>query len=100
MSKKFLRVYKEIDVKTIKPNLLVYGDVSGVCENCHKVDIKLDLTHCPGCQTEFKFIAFRNIMVHFPKVQKLFSERPQVMIIDFDDYRRNLGAMKAQEFLK
>ena len=100
MSRKFLRVYKEIDVKMIKPNLLVYGDTSGVCENCSKMDLKLEVTHCPACQAEFKFIAFRNIAVHFPKVQKLFAERPQVAIIDFDDYKRNLGAMKAQEFLR
>ena len=100
MSKKFLRVYKEIDVKAIKANLLIYGDVSGVCDNCSKMDLKLDLTHCPSCQAEFKFIAFRHISSHFPKVQKLFFERPHVAIIDFDDYKRHLGALKAQEFLK
>jgi len=35
-----------------------------------------------------------------PKIYKIFEERPHIKIIDFDDYNRNIGALKAQEFLK
>jgi hypothetical protein len=80
--------------------LMVYGDISAACENCHTIDLKLDMTHCPQCKTEFKFISFRNIKTHLPKVQRLFDERRAVKIVDFDDYKRNIGALKAEEFLK
>ncbi len=80
--------------------MLIYGDLSAACANCKKMEIKLDQTRCPSCQTEFKYIAFRNIRNHIPKMQKLLAHRSQMLIIDLDDYNRNMGALKAKEFLK
>ena len=100
MSEKFIRVYKKFDVREIKSHLLIYGDLSASCAGCNKMDFKLETTHCPECHAEFKYISFRNIKTHFPKIQKLTSERPDLIIIDYDDYIRSVGAMKAQEFLK
>ena len=96
---KLIRVYQKLDVQTIKSCLLIYGDLGGSCASCNKMDIKLDATHCPACGAEFKYISFRNIKVHMPKVQKLLAER-QLIIIDFEDYSRQMGAMKAHDFLK
>jgi len=31
---------------------------------------------------------------------KLLEERPDMKIIDYEDYKRNLDAIKAEEFLK
>ena len=100
MAERFLRVYKKLDVGQIKPNLLIYGDLTGSCANCEMMDVKLEMTHCPKCRTEFTHISFRNIAAHFPKIQKIISDRPQLIIVDFEDYRRGLGQAKAQEFLK
>ena len=97
---KLLRVYNLLDVHAIKPNLLIYGDVSGQCGHCDAFDIKFSETKCPKCSADFKYIAFRNIKSHIPKTFKLFEERPQVKIVDFDDYKRNMGASKAEEFFK
>ena len=100
MSEKFLRVYKKFDVGDVKKHLLIYGDLSGTCASCNKIDVKLDAPQCPGCQTEFKYISFRNVRVHLPKMLRLASERPNIMFIDFDDYKMNMGSLKAEEFLK
>ena len=100
MSEKLIRVYRKLNVNDVKAQLLIYGDLSGSCANCNQMDFKLDLTHCPACRAEFKYIAFRNIKAHLPKIQKLLEERPHLLIVDHDDYTRTLGTVKAQEFLK
>lgn len=100
MNKKLVRVYKKLNVNDVKAHLLIYGDISGACANCQRIDLKIDTALCPGCQADFKYIAFRNIKFHLPKIQKLLEERPQLLIVDYEDYARNLGTVKAQEFLK
>ncbi len=100
MTEKFIRVYKKFDVTSIKSHLMIYGDLSAACGKCDQIDLKLEMTQCPSCQTEFQYIAFRNIKTHFPKIQKLSYERPGLIIVDFDDYKRNLGVAKAEEFLR
>ena len=100
MNEKLIRIYQKLDVGQIKPALLIYGDLGGSCAHCNAMDIKLESLKCPSCQTEFKYISFRNIKNHLPKVLKLHAERPQILIIDFEDYTRQMGAMKAHDFLK
>ncbi|HLF18035.1 MAG TPA: hypothetical protein VI749_03960 [Candidatus Omnitrophota bacterium] len=100
MSGKFIRVFKEIDLHAIKKQLLIYGDVSGQCANCDHIDIKLNEPLCPNCKTEFKYVSFRNIRSHWPKLAKLAAEKPSVTVIDFDDYKMNLGKMKAEDLFK
>ena len=97
---KWLRVYKKFDPLSLKSNLLVYGDLTGSCENCSHMDVKLDARNCPSCKTEFRYIAFRNIKSHFPKLDKLMQSSPTVTIVDFDDYKRSAGASKAEAFFK
>ncbi len=99
MSEKFIRVYKKYDVSKIKPHLMIYGDLSASCANCNHMGVKLENVHCPECNTEFKYISFRNIRVHMPKLQKLIEQRP-VAIVDYDDYQKNVGASKAEDFFK
>ena len=100
MNQRFLRVYEKLDVVDIKQHLLIYGDLAANCANCQAIDIKLDALKCPQCGTDFKYIAFRNVKNHLPKLQKLSDERPNLILVDYDDFARNLGVLKAQEFLK
>ncbi len=100
MNTKWIRVYQKFDPKTIKNHLLVYGDLTGTCENCTHMDIKLDVRSCPSCKTEFRYVAFRNIKVHYPKLEKLIHSAPPVVIIDYDDYKRSAGVSKAEEFFR
>ena len=100
MSEHFLRVYKKFDVKNIKSCLLIIGDLSASCASCNEINLKIDVTHCPACQAEFKFVAFRNVRTNFPKIHKILDAHPDWNVVDFDDYQRIIGAMKAGELFK
>ena len=100
MSQKFIRIYRYLDINDIKNHLLIWGDLSAQCLKCNSLGLKLDLTCCPHCQTEFKYVSFRNVRDHLPKLQRISQERPGVIFVDYDDYRKLSGALKAEEFLK
>ncbi|MCA9392651.1 MAG: hypothetical protein KC897_08130 [Candidatus Omnitrophica bacterium] len=100
MAERFIRTYTKLDLSQITPHLLIYGDLSGTCAQCQKIDVKLNDPVCPECKTEFKYIAFRNIKSHMPKLTKLLAQRPSVVIIDHDDYKREKAASQAEDFFK
>ncbi len=99
MADNLIRIYNVMDIKQVKPHLMIYGDLSASCANCNKVDLRLENTNCPECKAEFKYIAFRNPRVHIPKIHKILKEKPHIKIIDFDDFKRSEGASKAQDLL-
>ncbi len=100
MNPKYLRVFKKIDLDEIKGQLLVCGDLSGNCEKCGHIGLKIEVSKCPSCQAEFKYITFRSLHNNHPKIQKLSEMRPSVTIIDYDDYKKLSGSAKAQDFFK
>ena len=95
-----MRVYKKLDFPSVKSHLLVYGALSGSCANCKSMELKLEMTVCPHCHSDFKYISFQNIKDHLPKMLKISHERPDLVFIDYDDFKKTEGALKAQEFLK
>ena len=100
MNLKYLRIFKKVDLDDIQGHLLVCGDLSGNCAKCGEVGIKIETQMCPSCQAEFKYITFRSLKDNFPKIQKISESRPQVVILDYDDYKRLTGSARAQEFFK
>jgi len=100
MNEKYFRIYKKLNFDDVREHLLIYGDLSASCSKCKALDIKLDATQCPSCQTPFKYIAFRNVKQHWPKLSRIMEARPEVFLVDFDDYMRIMGQVKAEEFLK
>lgn len=97
---KFIRVYQNLDINQIKANLLIYGEISGNCAHCQAIDIKLDSPACPQCQTSFKYIAFRHVKSHIAKWPKLMEARPYLVFVDFEDFQKQLGELKARELFK
>jgi len=100
MTQRLIRVYKNLDIQHIKAHLLIWGDLTASCAQCNNLGLKLDTPQCPQCHTEFKYIAFRNIKDHLPKINKLNQERPELILVDYEDFKRLNGVLKAQEFLK
>ncbi len=98
MAKKFIRVYKKIDFQDVREHTLIYGDLSASCSKCNALDIKLTAPICPECRTDFKYIAFRNVTHHLPKMEKMITENPYISLIDFEDYKRGLAEKKSEEF--
>lgn len=100
MNSKFIRIYKKLDLEEIKSCLLICGDLSASCGNCNSLGLKTDASTCPECHAAFKYMAFRNVKDNMPKMLKISDARQDLTFIDFDDYKKMTGAVKAQEFFK
>ena|SRR3989338_2634232 len=100
MNPKFIRVYKKLDIDEIKAHILICGDLSASCGKCNAMSLKFDFVKCPECQTDFKYLAFRNIRENLPKLQKLSDLHKDITFVDFDDFKRISGAVRAEEFFK
>jgi len=99
MSERFIRIYKKFHLDEVKTHLMTYGALSGTCANCKRLDLKIDNLRCPECNTEFKYIAFQNIREHMPKMLRISHERPQIIFVDYDDFKRLEGEEKAKGIL-
>ncbi|MEA3346556.1 MAG: hypothetical protein U9Q21_00510 [Candidatus Auribacterota bacterium] len=100
MSSRFMRVYKKVDIEEIRSHLIICGDLAASCEKCKEMGFKMDVDKCPSCGTEFKYLAFRNIKQNLPKLQKFSETRPDLIIVDFEDFKRIDSARKAQELFE
>ncbi len=97
---RFLRIYKKFYFDEVKSHALLYGALFGSCANCKTMEIKLDLLQCPSCNNAFKYIAFMNPKDHLPKMLRIAQERPEVTFIDYDDFKRIEGELRAKDILK
>ncbi len=96
--KSFIRVWEELDLADVEKHLLVVGDLSSECFCCHKLGIDSGAKACPGCSAIFKYIGFRR-KLQIPYLQKIRAERPRIVIIDFDDFKKSLGKRDARKLL-
>jgi len=88
-----IRVWKEIDISDIGKHLLIAGEVTGDCSNCRELGINYSSAIvCPKCGNEFKYIASR-----FHEIGKIRQKRPDLVFIDFDDYKKAAGKIKAKD---
>lgn len=100
MNPKFIRVYRKVDIDDVKEHLMICGDLSVSCSKCNHMGVKAGMTNCPECQTDFRYIGFRNVKDNMPKILKLNETRQGLTFIDFDDFKKMTGEAKAQEFFK
>ena len=88
----FVRVWKEFDIQDVSQYLLVVGDVAGDCSKCRELGIDYsNAKFCPKCGTTFKYIASRT-----SEIKRITRKRPDLIFIDFQDYKKALGKIKAQ----
>ncbi len=99
MTKQLIRVYHHLDFDEVKAHTLEYGVLSGICSKCKNLDIKLDMQSCPKCGTHFKYIAFQNVKEHLPKILRIQEQRSDVRLIDYQDYKRIEGELRARSIL-
>lgn len=99
MAKQMIRVYQHLEFDVVRDHTLEYGALSGVCSKCKHLNIKIDVTQCPSCQTSFNYIAFQNIKEHLPKVLKMLQEHRDVVFIDYQDFKRIEGEIRARNIL-
>ena len=100
MNSQFIRVYQKLDIDQIKDHLLIIGDLTGSCGKCKALNLKIEELKCPECSADFKYLTFRNIKNHLPKIQRIAQERPGIVFVDYEDYHRISGAQNAYKFLR
>ncbi len=92
---KLIRVWKELSAEDISKHLLIVGASAGDCSNCKELGISYATAKsCPNCKTQFKYICSRA-----GEIKKIKQKRPDLIFIDFEDYKKSTGFSKAQELL-
>lgn len=87
-----LRAWKEFNIDDISRHLLIVGALTADCSHCRELGINYSIaTSCPKCGTEFKYIASRN-----KETRKIHEKRPDLIFIEFEDYKRVTGFIKAK----
>jgi hypothetical protein len=100
MDKKLIRTWIDIDIDDCADHLLVVGDLLASCAKCSALDLKTDAKSCPKCETVFKYIAFRNPEENIRKMLKMRAENKDLVFIDYADFKKITGSMKARKFFK
>lgn len=90
----FIRVWKEVDIKEVSEHLLIVGASTGDCSKCRELGINYSTVKtCPKCGTDFRYIASRN-----KEIRKIKEKRPDLIFIDFEDYKKETHFIKARHF--
>ena len=101
--KEVLRIWHEVEFQEIEKHLLIAGDTVGDCASCRCLGIDYGKTHCPECKTEFKYVTSRRIENHpgesFRIVRRLKEKRPDLIFIDYTDYKQLSGKLKGRSLL-
>lgn len=88
----FIRVWKKVNIEEISEHLLIVGALSGDCSKCRELGINYSLSKtCPKCGTDFRYIASRN-----REIKKIKEKRPDLIFIDFEDYKNMTGLKRAK----
>lgn len=95
---KFLRIWQELNLEDIKQHLLVIGELSAECFNCHELGIDSASRSCPNCGTVFKYIGFRR-KLRAQDFKSFNQERTGVKLIDFFDFKKEINKKGARDFL-
>lgn len=103
MTREFLRTWQAFDLEEVEKHLLILGDLTGDCAACRELGIPYQSAReCPRCKTVFKYVTSRRLETHpgerFQIVSRLRSIRPELVFIDYEDYKKTAGRKKAREF--
>ena len=102
--KEWIRVWKQFSLDEIKDSLLIVGELTSDCGRCKEVGLSVDHSKsCPHCGAAFRFVTSRqaagSVPNHYRGVGRITSRRPDLIFIEYDDYKRSTGKSKAYEML-
>lgn len=97
-----LRVWQNCDIEGIKAHLLIVGELTADCAACRELGIAYQTAKtCPKCGTEFRFITARHAgKLDRSAVGRVKQRRPDLVLIDYEDYKNVTGKQSAREFFK
>ena len=99
----YLRTWQAFNLDEVEKHLLILGDLTGDCASCRELGIQHQTAReCPRCKTSFKYVTSRRLETHpgerFQLASRLKGKRPDLIFIDYEDYKKTLGRKKAREF--
>jgi hypothetical protein len=105
MNKVWIRKWVEEDLQDIRDHILIVGELSSDCGKCREIGLDFKkLDKCPQCGTAFKYVTSRVASIgsgdRFAVFRKICSKRPELIFIDYDDYKKLTSRSKAEEFLR
>lgn len=90
-----IRVWREFDLKDVSEHLLIVGLSSGDCSKCRELGIDYSKAKvCPKCGTDFKYIGART-----KETKRIIVKRPDLVFIDFEDYKKASDKIRARDLL-
>ena len=99
----YLRIWEERDLSEITAHLLILGDALGDCASCRCLGIDLSKKNCPECKTEFRYVTSRRIETHPGEAHRIVRRarqaRPDLVFIDYTDFKSLTGRAKGRDFL-
>ena len=96
----YIRIWEKVDLEMVSKHLVVAGELSGDCSNCRELGIDFAAAKiCPKCRTEFKYLAIRrNNSSDGGLIKRLKDKRPDLIFIDYNDFKEALDKLKAKRF--
>ena len=99
----WIRIWSHKDFGEIEQHLMIIGDLKGDCAHCREfaLDYK-QVRQCPKCGTVFHYITSRRLESHpgerFQIVKRKNEIRPDLVWIDYEDYKKLTDRQKARDF--
>lgn len=85
-----IRVWKEIDSKSIDKELLICDDINAYCNACRHMGIALDAQQCPECKTPLHYITTREGHTSpngMRILHRMLTQSGNKSVIDYNDYK-------------
>lgn len=92
----YLRLWKSFDLEDTAKQLLVVGELSAECFNCHELGIESRSRSCPKCGVFFRYVGFRR-KVRAQDLKNFKEALPQAELIDFSDFKDALKKKEARD---
>ena len=91
-----IRIWSEVDISAIDGHLVIVDDLHGFCNACRKTGLRYgSLKRCPECGTTFTHATTRDASHVAHIINKLKKNDPELVIIDYNDYKHLSDKKKA-----
>ncbi len=94
----YLRVWEKLKLEEVKKHLLVVGELSAECFNCHQLGVDSKSHNCPNCGATFAYVGFRR-KIRPQDLKTYKQERPSVQLVDFSDFKKAQAKKEARNLL-
>ncbi len=104
MANFYIRVWQNCNLEEVTKHLMIVGDLTADCAGCRELGIDYSQAKvCPKCGVQFRFMALRSSKLDAGRgaaAKRLKDRRPDLTMIDYDDYKEITGKNSAREFFK